>query len=68
MTSPLPVPRKGKIVCPRCGDPASRVQRTWGDRIVSLIKPVKRYCCDFCDWTGTLPLESAQDKTSALPR
>ena len=68
MTSPLPVPRKGKIVCPHCGDQASRVQRTWGDRIVSLIKPVKRYRCDFCDWTASLPLASALDKKSSLPR
>jgi transposase-like protein len=68
MTSPLPAARKGKIVCPQCSDTAHRVQRTWGDRIVSLIKPVKRYRCDFCDWTGTLSLVDARDKVSGLQR
>ena len=68
MTSPLPAARKGTIVCPHCGDTAHRVQRTWGDRIFSLIKPVKRYRCDFCDWTGKLPLELAPDKVSGLTR
>jgi len=48
---------KGRIVCPHCGDLAERVKRTLGDRIVSLLRPVKRYRCDFCDWTGTFPLE-----------
>ena len=68
MTSPLPAALRGKIACPRCGDTAHRVQRKWSDRIVSLVKPVKRYRCDFCDWTGTLPLEPAPGKASGLPR
>lgn len=42
----------GKIVCPGCGDFASRVPRKLIDRLRSLIQPVKRYRCDYCDWRG----------------
>ncbi|MBC7444985.1 MAG: hypothetical protein H7273_05870 [Polaromonas sp.] len=55
MTNPTSIAPKGKIICPQCGDSANRVQRKLSDRIVSLVKPVKRYRCDFCDWTGVLP-------------
>lgn len=53
---------KGKIVCPRCGDLASRVKRRPYDRIVSLLKSVKRYRCDFCDWTGTVFQSDSKDR------
>ncbi len=46
--------RKEKFVCPQCGDPATRVKRNLRDRITSLLKPVKRYRCDFCNWTGAV--------------
>lgn len=52
--------RKGKIVCPQCGDTATRVRRRLRDRLVSLIRPVKRYRCDFCDWTDVLPLDDSK--------
>ncbi|CAN5449359.1 hypothetical protein BH10PSE16_BH10PSE16_43090 [soil metagenome] len=52
--------RKGKIVCPQCGDTATRVKRRLRDRLVSLIKPVKRYRCDFCNWTAALPLDDTK--------
>ena len=46
--------RKGKMVCPQCGDPATRVKRNLLDRVKSFLNPVKRYRCDFCNWTGTV--------------
>lgn len=59
---------KGRIICPHCGDLADRVQRTLADRMVSLVKPVKRYRCDFCDWTGTVPVDEARQKKSGSMR
>ena len=53
MPSPSLV-RKGKMACPHCGDPATRVKRSLGDRIASWFNPVKRYRCDFCGWAGTV--------------
>ena len=58
MTNLLTIQTKGEIACPQCGDPAHRVKRRLSDRIVSFIKPVKRYRCDFCDWTGTVPVQA----------
>jgi uncharacterized Zn finger protein (UPF0148 family) len=63
MTNLPKIQRKGKIVCPHCGDLASRVKRTLGDRLASLIKPVKRYRCDFCAWTGVFPLEGESERS-----
>ena len=60
MSSLPPTPRKGEIVCPRCGDLASRVNRRLSDRLVSLIHPVKRYRCPSCDWTGTIVTTDAR--------
>jgi hypothetical protein len=40
--------------CPRCGGGVHRVHRRWGDRIVSLFVPVRRYRCSNreCRWCG----------------
>lgn len=46
---------KGKIVCPCCGELASRKRRSVLQRLISVIKPVKRYACFFCDWEGLVP-------------
>lgn len=53
-------PRKGKIICPQCGETAMRVKRRLRDRFLSLFKPVKRYRCGFCNWTALLPLEDTR--------
>jgi transposase-like protein len=45
---------QGKIICPRCSDPACRVKRTLRDRFMGLFKPFKRYRCDYCGWSGTV--------------
>lgn len=39
------------VACPHCGDLARRVQSSWRDRIISWFTPVKRYRCDYCDWS-----------------
>lgn len=54
------------MACPHCGDLAPRVKRTLRDRIVSWFTPLKRYHCDYCDWTATfvtsrVPLQEASD-------
>jgi hypothetical protein len=40
--------------CPRCGGGVHRVHRRWGDRVVSLFVPVRRYRCSNreCRWCG----------------
>jgi hypothetical protein len=40
--------------CPRCGGGVHRVHRRWGDRVVSLVVPVRRYRCSNkeCRWCG----------------
>lgn len=47
-----------KHVCPRCKGPVDRVRRRFFDRLVSLVRPVRRYRCRAkgwdCDWEGTL--------------
>ena len=60
LAKPIPF-AKGKIVCPNCSDPASRVKRTLRDRFISLFKPFKRYHCDYCGWSGTV--DTIQDKS-----
>ena len=58
MANIIAKPPPGKLVCPHCGDFASRRKRTLLDRLLSLIKPVKRYQCDYCDWSGTITAPS----------
>ena len=60
MTTPPTSLNKGKIICPRCGDLAIRVKRTLGDRLVSLFRPIKRYRCDFCEWSAVLPVDGTK--------
>lgn len=55
-----PTPRKGEIVCPGCGDLASRVSRKLSDRLLNLLNPVKRYHCQYCNWTGTIVTAEAR--------
>lgn len=45
--------------CPSCGAELFRVQRTGIDRLVSVFKPVRRYCCmsTACGWEGRLPAD-----------
>ncbi|MDB5929758.1 MAG: hypothetical protein JWR60_1465 [Polaromonas sp.] len=45
---------KGKLVCPCCSELATRVTRKLHDRVFNMFKPIKRYHCDYCDWTGTI--------------
>jgi len=44
--------------CPKCHGPVDRVRRRLIDRLVSMIRPVKRYRCHDmgrdCDWVGNL--------------
>lgn len=54
--------RQGKIVCPQCGDLASRISRRLYDRLVSLFQPMKRYRCDFCGWTGNIAQSGLPDQ------
>ncbi|MDQ3059246.1 MAG: hypothetical protein M3R45_06920 [Pseudomonadota bacterium] len=49
----------GKVVCPACGDFAFRTRRNLFDRLLSLVKPVRRYRCDFCNWTGKVPVSAS---------
>jgi hypothetical protein len=56
---------RSTVACPHCGDLAPRVKRTLRDRIVSLFTPVKRYRCDYCDWTATFA--SLRAPNSELP-
>ena len=44
---------RGTVACPHCGDMAPRVKRTLRDRVVNWFTPIKRYRCDYCDWTET---------------
>lgn len=52
--------RKGKIICPNCGDLADRIPRRLYDRIVSPFTPLKRYRCHFCDWVKSIKHDSPQ--------
>lgn len=54
-----PTPRKGEIICPGCGDLASRVNRRLSDRLRSFLNPVKRYVCTYCNWTGSIATAAA---------
>jgi hypothetical protein len=61
---------RSTVACPHCGDLAPRVKRTLRDRIVSWFAPVKRYRCDYCDWTATfatLPAPFPQALGAAKP-
>jgi len=42
--------------CPRCGGKLIRVRRRFADRLLSLVRPVRRYRCRRADclWEGTL--------------
>jgi predicted RNA-binding Zn-ribbon protein involved in translation (DUF1610 family) len=53
---------RSNIACPHCGDLAVRVKRTLRDRIVSWFTPIKRYRCDYCDWTATFASTQAPSK------
>jgi transposase-like protein len=44
---------RSTVACPHCGDLAPRVKRTLHDRIASIFTPIKRYRCDYCNWTAT---------------
>ena len=49
--------------CPSCGAPLYRVHRHFLDRLRSLIRPRRRYCCrgHSCRWEGTLPYTPKED-------
>ena len=44
-------------VCPRCGGRVIRIRRRPIDRLISLIRPVRRYQCEKpnCGWIGNVP-------------
>ena len=43
--------------CPRCKTGLTRIRRRFVDRVISAIRPVRRYRCQafFCCWEGALP-------------
>ena len=49
-------------VCPKCGGPVYREHRRIIDRLISLLRPVRRYRCDahVCQWNGLLPVDRAR--------
>ena len=49
-------------VCPKCNGPVFREHRRLMDRLISLIRPVRRYRCDahLCQWKGVLPVPKSR--------
>ena len=43
-------------LCPLCGSSVERVHRRFVDRLLSLVRPIRRYRCKGfnCDWEGNL--------------
>lgn len=44
------------LMCPRCGGPVERVRRRPIDRVLSMVRRLRRYRCRNveCRWEGTL--------------
>lgn len=40
--------------CPACSGHPVRIHRRIRDRLISLYKPIQRYECDDCGWTGNI--------------
>ncbi len=40
--------------CPNCASYASRIRRRFIDRIISVLVPVNRYKCHYCQWHGNV--------------
>jgi predicted RNA-binding Zn-ribbon protein involved in translation (DUF1610 family) len=55
--------RKGSEVCPRCGeDTLVRVPRRLIERLVSVVRPVRRYKCWICGWRGTVRVRRLEER------
>ena len=50
-------------VCPKCNGPVFREHRRFIDRLISLLRPMRRYRCDahICQWKGILPVGKSHD-------
>jgi hypothetical protein len=48
--------------CPECGNALQMVHRSLGDRLVSVLRPMRRWHCTDCEWTGLLhsPMEARE--------
>jgi hypothetical protein len=57
----MPAPSE-QCVCPRCRGFAYRTKRRLRDRLVSIVKPVKRYRCDYCGWSGAIQADLVPTK------
>lgn len=49
--------RNSSKYCPKCknDDCLHRIHRRFLDRLLSILVPVSRYHCYYCNWQGTLP-------------
>ena len=56
-------PKSYVAVCPKCGGPVFREHRRFIDRLLSLLRPMRRYRCDahVCQWHGILPVGKTRD-------
>lgn len=48
--------------CPECGGTLHRSHRTVIDRLISFVRPVRRYRCSQCGWSGLLRSHSKGDR------
>ncbi len=55
MTRPA-APKPTMPLCPLCGSSVERVHRRFLDRLLSLVRPIRRYRCKgfHCNWEGNL--------------
>lgn len=56
------------VQCPRCGGRLSRIHRRRIDRLLNLVRPLKRYRCETygCQWAGNVRARG-QDSASSPP-
>ena len=61
--------RDASKMSPRCGGAVYRRTRRPIDRLLSLIKPVRRYHCLFveCSWVGNLPRDPQRPRDCLQP-
>jgi hypothetical protein len=51
-------------LCPQCGGAVYRIPRRFIDRLISLVRPVRRYQCVAleCAWIGNMPRGPVPDE------
>jgi hypothetical protein len=57
--------------CPRCGGLTQRTRRRWVDRLLSRVRPLRRYACRSCSWVGNVQVRGSQappDTAGVSPR